>query len=77
MKYSSNLVIFSHSNPRALKGHPWNIPDELMRDRARTGSVVNLNGIGIFLGDNQSCRGAGSGSRRSVAALGLRRHRKL
>jgi membrane dipeptidase len=54
MEYSSNPVIFSHSNPRALKDHERNIPDELMRACARTGGVVNLNGIGIFLGDNDN-----------------------
>jgi membrane dipeptidase len=52
MEYSSNPVIFSHSNPRALKDHERNIPDELIRACARTGGVVDINGIGIFLGDN-------------------------
>lgn len=45
-------VIFSHSNPRALKAHPRNIPDELMLACARTGGVQCINGIGAFLGDN-------------------------
>lgn len=54
MEYSKNPVIFSHSNPRALHDHPRNIPDELMRACARTGGVVNLNGIGIFLGNNDN-----------------------
>lgn len=54
MEYSRNPVICSHSNPRALKDRNRNIPDELMRACARTGGVVNLNGIGIFLGDNDS-----------------------
>jgi membrane dipeptidase len=54
MDYSKNPVIFSHSNPRALKDHERNIPDDLMRACARTGGVVNLNGIGLFLGDNDN-----------------------
>lgn len=54
MEYSRNPVIFSHSNPRALWNHERNIPDELMHACARTGGVVNLNGIGIFLGDNDN-----------------------
>jgi membrane dipeptidase len=54
MEYSRNPVIFSHSNPRALKDHERNIPDELMRACARTGGVVNLSGIGIYLGDNDN-----------------------
>jgi membrane dipeptidase len=45
-------VIFSHSNPRALKDHPRNIPDDLIRGCAKTGGVVCINGVGIFLGDN-------------------------
>jgi membrane dipeptidase len=44
--------IFSHSNPRALRDHPRNIPDELIDGCAATGGVVCINGIGIFLGDN-------------------------
>lgn len=44
--------IFSHSNPRALRDHPRNIPDELIDACAATGGVVCINGIGIFLGDN-------------------------
>jgi membrane dipeptidase len=45
-------VIFSHSNPRALRDHPRNIPDDLIRGCAKTGGVVCINGVGIFLGDN-------------------------
>jgi membrane dipeptidase len=54
VEYSSNPVIFSHSNPRAVWDHPRNIPDDLMRACAATGGVVNLNGIGIFLGNNDN-----------------------
>ena len=45
-------VIFSHSNCAALKAHPRNIPDDLIRGCAATGGVVCVNGVGIFLGDN-------------------------
>jgi membrane dipeptidase len=54
MEYSKNPVMFSHSNPRALWDHERNIPDDLMCACARTGGVVNLNGFGIFLGDNDN-----------------------
>ena len=49
---SEKPVIFSHSNPRALKDHPRNIPDDLMKACAATGGVQCINGIGVFLGDN-------------------------
>ncbi|MGH6681078.1 MAG: dipeptidase, partial [Bradyrhizobium sp.] len=52
--YSSKPVIFSHSNPRALRDHPRNIPDDLMRACASRGGVVGINGIGIFLGENDN-----------------------
>jgi len=44
-------VIFSHSNPRRLRDHPRNIPDELIRACAATGGVIGVNGVGLFLGD--------------------------
>jgi membrane dipeptidase len=47
-------TIFSHSNPRALRDHPRNIPDELIDACAATNGVVCINGIGIFLGDNDA-----------------------
>jgi len=50
IEYSHNPVIFSHSNPSAVYEHVRNIPDDLMRACARTGGVVNINGVGIFLG---------------------------
>lgn len=54
MGYSSRPVIFSHSNPRAVHDHPRNISDEAMRACAATGGVVGLNGIGLFLGQNDN-----------------------
>jgi membrane dipeptidase len=51
---SSLPVIFSHSNPRALKTHGRNVPDDLIRACAATGGVVGINGIGLFLGDNDN-----------------------
>ncbi|WP_439490956.1 dipeptidase [Blastomonas fulva] len=54
MHYASRPVIFSHSNPRALHDHPRNIRDEAMRACAATKGVVGINGIGIFLGQNDN-----------------------
>jgi membrane dipeptidase len=47
-------VIFSHSNPSALYVHPRNIPDDLIEACAASGGVVGVNGVGIFLGKNDS-----------------------
>ena len=51
---SPTPVIFSHSNPLALKDHPRNIPDSLIRACAARGGVIGINGIGVFLGDEGS-----------------------
>lgn len=52
--HSPKPVIFSHSNPRALWDHPRNVPDDLMRACAARGGVVGINGIGIFMGQNDN-----------------------
>jgi len=52
MECSGQPVVFSHSNPRALWDHPRNIRDDQIRACARGGGVVGINGVGIFLGDN-------------------------
>lgn len=52
MDHTDKPVIFSHSNARALHDHPRNIPDDLINACAATGGVVCVNGVGIFLGNN-------------------------
>jgi membrane dipeptidase len=52
MQESSGPVVFTHSNPRALWDHQRNISDQQIRACAATGGVIGLNGMGIFLGDN-------------------------
>jgi len=47
---SDRPVIFSHSNPRRLRDHPRNIPDDLILACAATGGVIGINGVGLFLG---------------------------
>jgi len=47
---STAPVIFSHSNPKALREHARNISDEQIKACAQTGGVIGINGIGDFLG---------------------------
>lgn len=54
IEFSMSPVIFSHSNPRSMWDHPRNIPDDLMKACAERGGVIGINGIGIFLGENDA-----------------------
>ncbi len=54
MQHSPNPVIFSHSNPAGVWRHKRNICDQAIRACAATGGVVGINGIGIFLGQNDT-----------------------
>jgi membrane dipeptidase len=51
---SRNPVIFSHSNPRSLWEHPRNIRDHVIRACAAKGGVIGINGVGVFLGANDT-----------------------
>jgi membrane dipeptidase len=52
MQLSDKPVVFSHSNPRAVWDHQRNISDAQIRACAACDGVIGLNGMGIFLGDN-------------------------
>ena len=54
MEHADNPVIFSHSNPLGVWQHDRNISDRAIDACAATGGVICLNGIGIFLGDNDA-----------------------
>lgn len=54
IEVSATPVVFSHSNARALCNHERNIDDALIRACAARGGVIAINGIGIFLGDNDA-----------------------
>jgi len=50
--HSSKPSVFTHSNPVALCDHQRNISDEQIKACAAAGGVVGINGMGIFLGEN-------------------------
>ncbi|MEV0295598.1 membrane dipeptidase [Nocardia sp. NPDC050710] len=60
-------MIYSHSNFAALWGHPRNISDEQALACARTGGVIGINGVGIFLGHNAE-------SERAARVAAMARH---
>jgi membrane dipeptidase len=54
MRRAARPVIFSHSNPLGVWRHKRNIRDEAIKACAQTGGVVGINGIGLFLGKNDT-----------------------
>lgn len=51
---SSSPAVFTHSNPRSLWDHQRNIKDDQIKTCAARGGVIGLNGLAIFLGDNDT-----------------------
>jgi membrane dipeptidase len=54
ISHARKPMIFSHSNPRALWDHPRNISDRLIEACAAKGGVIGINGVGQFLGRNDT-----------------------
>ena len=52
MAMSTQPVVFSHSNALAVNDHPRNIRDDQIDACADGGGVIGVNGVGIFLGNN-------------------------
>lgn len=52
MEVSSQPVIFSHSNPRSLWEHDRNIRDEQATACAKTGGLIGVVGVDIFMGES-------------------------
>ena len=52
MEVSDSPVIFSHSNSRVIHNHERNIWDDQAIACAATGGVIGVNGIGVFLGQD-------------------------
>ncbi|MBD5770008.1 dipeptidase [Marinomonas colpomeniae] len=53
-EYSTQPVIISHGNPRALKDHARNYRDDQLQACAATGGVVCINGVSRFLNSAQA-----------------------
>ena len=47
-------VVFTHSNPSSVWPHQRNITDEQIKACAAKGGVIGLNGLAIFVGDNDT-----------------------
>jgi membrane dipeptidase len=54
MEVSTSPVIFSHSNARALCDHERNIRDDQIKACAQSGGVIGMNGMGIYIADNDA-----------------------
>ena len=54
LKYSSKPVVATHSCCRALANHPRNLTDDMIRDLAAAGGVVQINFYPLFLDGNFS-----------------------
>jgi membrane dipeptidase len=52
IELSKSPIVFSHSNPAKLVNHPRNISDEQIKACKEINGVIGINGIGIFLGEN-------------------------
>lgn len=51
---STAPVVVSHTAARAVHDDPRNVRDDQMLACAATGGVVGINGVGMFLGDNDA-----------------------
>jgi len=56
VKHSRHPIAASHSNARALRNHPRNLSDDMIRALAETGGVAGLNFYQWFLEDSGDSR---------------------
>ncbi|MEM9939600.1 MAG: dipeptidase [Pseudomonadota bacterium] len=49
LELSTTPIILSHSGPKAIYGHPRNVPDELLLRIAEDGGVIQINALGAYL----------------------------
>lgn len=53
-RYTKKPFVASHSNARALAGHPRNLTDEMIRALAERGGVAGINFCAAFLKDKEN-----------------------
>lgn len=51
LNLSKHPITASHSNARALCGHPRNLPDHFIRDIAKAGGVIGFHGLDGLVSD--------------------------
>ena len=56
LRYSKKPVVASHSNCRAITGHPRNLSDEMIKKLADAGGIAGLNFYGPFLGTKEESK---------------------
>jgi len=54
IELSTAPTIFSHSNAHAVWSHDRNLRDDQIRACAAKGGVIGINGVGMFLGNNDA-----------------------
>ncbi|HEV7665759.1 MAG TPA: dipeptidase [Chloroflexota bacterium] len=54
---ASGPVVASHSNARALRNHPRNLPDELLKGIAASGGVIGLTAVPSFIDEGPATIG--------------------
>lgn len=52
IEVSAAPVIMSHSSPKAVFDHPRNVPDDQIIAMAKTGGVMGVHGVGIFMSED-------------------------
>jgi len=53
IEFSSDPIIASHSNCRALVNHPRNLTDEQIKAIAERGGVIGINAAGLFVDEKE------------------------